>query len=283
MSPVEHERRDEYAARLIVEANTDHLLEVIDNGSANNLVDYQIVNTCGRIVGALEVGRNTDSTARRSEDAYRRKASTPRRVDGLTTSWLVMCERDRTKFSGLFERLAPLLHELESTSRTYVDVGRAHPYGGQDRTIDWKLKTLGVLSASSLEPRDDCPEVFVESMSDYVSALGADVAVSEAEKWLDSEQPDQQGARRKLMATGLLERHMFVWVDHYDVQASRGLAEPELPVRTPTLPAEITHLWLAADSGLRGIGGWHWSPERGWIALAEVESSVTKAYTHFPR
>jgi len=188
-----------------------------------------------------------------------------------------MCDRDRTRFNNLVGQLAPLLRKLEATSRTSVDATRAHPYGGQDQTVDWKLKAVGVSSASSSEPSDEGPMVFITSMSDYVSALGADVTVSEAEKWLASQRPDQQGARRKLMATGLSERHMFVWVDHYDVQASRGLAEHELPARAPVLPAEITHLWLAADSGLRGVGGWHWAPTRGWSGLAEVESSVRKA------
>ncbi|MBF5000707.1 hypothetical protein IRT45_26565 [Nocardia sp. BSTN01] len=280
--PRPHERREEYAARLIVEANTEYQLEVIDDGSADGLVDYRLLDRDGRMVGALEVGRNTVQAARGSEKAYWNKVAGGRRVAGLTKTWLVLCERDETRFNRLLAALAPLLAELESTARTYVDAGRAHPFGGLDQSVDWKLKALGVLSVSCVDPRGDGPEVFIESLSGYRSALGAETTVGEVEIWLSSTGSDQQGARRKLSATAMPERHMFVWVDHYHVQASRGLAEPELPARDPVMPGEITHLWLAADSGLRGIGGWHWSPTQRWSRLADVETSVVRAAQHFP-
>jgi hypothetical protein len=38
--------------------------------------------------------------------------------------------------------------------------------------------------------------------------------------------------------------------------------EHSLPVRAPTLPPEITHIWLMNTQIDRGIG---WSPDRAWF------------------
>ncbi len=282
-SPLPGERRDEYAARLIVEANTEHTLEVIDDGSANNLVDYRVLGLDGKAVGAMEVGRNTVPAARMAENAYGKNAAGPRRITGLDRTWLVLCERDATRFNRLLDRLAPLLRELESTGRTKADTFGAYPYGGQHLTVEWRLRELGVVHVSSFDAREGRPEVHVAHSHGYTSGLGAEVAVAEAENWLLSSDADQQGARNKLLDAGMPERHMFVWVDRHNVPASRGLAEPRLPTRSPVLPPEITHLWLAADSGLRGLGGWYWSPTHGWTQLVEVESSVLQALAQFTR
>jgi len=279
--PLAGERREEFAARLIVEANTDYTLDVVDDGSANNLVDYRVLDRDGLPVGTLEVGRNTVPAARKADDAYRKNVAGPQRIAGLTKTWLVFCERDGTRFNLLLRQLAPLLRELESAERTTVDTYGAYPYGGRETTVEWRLAVLGIRRVSSFDPRDDGPEVHIESTYGWNSSLGPDITLAEAEAWLSSDGADQRGARRKLAAEGLPERHMFLWVDRHNVQASRGLAEPELPTRNPALPPEVTHLWLTADSGLRGIGGWHWSSTRKWSQLDEVEPSVDQSVTHF--
>jgi len=56
--------------------------------------------------------------------------------------------------------------------------------------------------------------------------------------------------RRKLQETGFSNRHMFVWIDRFSKQEVRQMFDQDivkLPTRTPVLPKEITHLWLADE------------------------------------
>lgn len=89
------------------------------------------------------------------------------------------------------------------------------------------------------------------------------------EKFLASDKTSD--VRRKLTATGAPERHAFIGASFTtDGDAFFALAEngrPELPADNPTLPPEITHLWICQIPSIgRGLA---WSRDTGWIDVSD--------------
>jgi hypothetical protein len=61
--------------------------------------------------------------------------------------------------------------------------------------------------------------------------------------------------RRKLNAVEGQEKHLFVYLDHATKSiAWAAVRNGELPAAKPTLPPEITHIWMATWTG---VAGWH--------------------------
>jgi hypothetical protein len=54
--------------------------------------------------------------------------------------------------------------------------------------------------------------------------------------------------RRKLAASGCVERHLFVYIHAQKFLPWISLIESEPPCQPPALPPEITHIWAAADT-----------------------------------
>jgi hypothetical protein len=78
---------------------------------------------------------------------------------------------------------------------------------------------------------------------------------------------DQADVRGKLAATGSAERHVFVGASFTTpARAYFALARelrPELPRREPTLPPQITHLWVWSVTGTERCLAWF--PDIGWF------------------
>jgi hypothetical protein len=73
---------------------------------------------------------------------------------------------------------------------------------------------------------------------------GVNSSLELVEDFLDSDTNDRQ----KLQKTGFPDRHIFVWIDKFSKREVREIFDQgtvKLPTRTPELPPEITHLWLA--------------------------------------
>ncbi len=68
------------------------------------------------------------------------------------------------------------------------------------------------------------------------------------------------------MRTGAAERHIFIGITFTSpeqVYFGLTLGEQGLPALAPTLPREITHLWLwNIEGGDRCVV---WFPDRGWL------------------
>jgi hypothetical protein len=77
--------------------------------------------------------------------------------------------------------------------------------------------------------------------------------------------------RKKLAATGALERHAFIGAsftspgDAYFALRRDGW--PELPPGDPILPPEITHLWVWSTPGHSRCLAWF--PGRGWLDVQD--------------
>jgi hypothetical protein len=282
--PFMRERAEEFAARCIVERNSDYTLRLLDDGGVDQTVDYLVLAECGVIeLGVLEVGRNTSESARRDEDAHERHTAGPRRIAGLRRSWHIGIDSDRARFRSLLRSLSPLLLEAESLSRWKISTWSAHGYGADAQTLEWRLARLGVRSVTALEPAGE-PAVWIAPMYGWSAGANPDSAVDEVEAWLGSGSDDQLGIGRKLLTRpDLPERHLFVWADRQKMSAAYALGRGELPSRAPQLPAQVTHLWLAAESAVSGCGGWAWAAVSGWRPLADVERIVNEAYARYAK
>ena len=87
--------------------------------------------------------------------------------------------------------------------------------------------------------------------------------------WINAFLKSRQTAdvRGKLAATGAAERHAFIGVSFTTPGpvyfALRDEGRPGLPSRNPTLPAEITHLWIWSVRGIERCLAWF--PDTGWL------------------
>lgn len=280
--PFVRERAEEFVARCIIERNSDYTLRLLDDGRVDETVDYLVLAERGAIeLGVLEVGRNTSQRARVDENAHEKHTAGPRRIPGLRRSWHIGIDRDRAKFRSLFRNLSVLLLEAESLSRWEISTWGAHGYGADAQTLEWRLASLGVRSATALDVASE-PAVWIAPMYGWSAGVSPDSAVDEIEAWLGSGSDDQLGIRRKLVTRpDLPERHLFVWADRHKMSAAYALGRAGLPSRAPQLPAQVTHLWLAAESAVSGCGGWAWAAVSGWRPLADVECIANEAYARY--
>lgn len=276
-TPFPRERCDEFAARLVVMCNAAYSMELVDGSGPCSLVDYKLRQPGGQEAGVLEVGRNTDQQSRKSQAAFHKHASGGVRIDGLNRRWEVTCERDLTSFRDIPSAVAPLLRELESLRIDHIDT--FNPWRGEHKSVKFSLRKIGIVAAWSSEADD--PVVRFASMHQWSALANAEDALQQFESWINCDSPDVRGIRRKLMSEPLLpERHVFVWVDVHQPNASYALSGTELPPRPPNLPSEVTHVWLVADSNFHELGGWFWSP-RGWSCVQHVEECVAKSIAAF--
>jgi hypothetical protein len=71
--------------------------------------------------------------------------------------------------------------------------------------------------------------------------------------------------RRKLIASGSPERHLFVYVDPNRYPAWVGLMDEQPPLAAPQLPEEVTHVWAVTSARTsRRFVVWRFIPTKGW-------------------
>jgi hypothetical protein len=143
--------------------------------------------------------------------------------------------------SGILHRPAPTTH---ATSALY-DLGVLDAWS--HRAIDGEAGSIRLVAEGIEGPYDT-----------NWHAVGA---------WIDNAlaSPGLGDVRSKLAATGADERHVFLGVTFsspgevfFALEQGKGFPPP------PTLPTEITHLWImrATSPGGRCL---HWAPIEGWI------------------
>ncbi|MBF6238711.1 hypothetical protein IU474_16805 [Nocardia otitidiscaviarum] len=258
--PQKGERRDEYAARLIVEANSCYELTAVDHNSGVRLVDYTVAPSGSEPIGVLEVGRNTTESIVRGRQAFLRYASGGYSAPDLHSSWILGCRSD-TQFKPLFKRALPILMEIEAADIDQVDFRDSWRAGG----FSQRLREIGVRSASVVSGGQPPARIFVTLTWGLAAPIGPKAVVDELEQWLTGE--STRDLREKLSADGAAERHAFVWVDASSAYGAwRALREEALPILPPQLPPEVTHVWVT-----NGYAGWFWSP-LGWSRLSCVEA-----------
>lgn len=248
-------------------------LEVVqhDDGSADGMHDLDVYDGPAR-VAAVEVTAAADGQV----IALWKLVNPPgdRWVEpALAGGWMVTLRTD-ARAKRLRRDLPGLLEQLEAEGIGTVDIDYIRPASPMHQ----RLEALGVVRLDqggtdfpgsiylTVDLDDDrsggCVADHSNAVVDWVSRFLAD--------------GDRADVRGKLERSGAPERHAFVIVPGFSeapFAAADPLARDDAPAPTipPTLPAEITHVWVTStwSSGW----GFRWSPPPiGWQRFAKPAS-----------
>lgn len=231
---------------------------VHDDGSSASMFDLLLTRD-GAPVGACEV------TGAASEDETElwniaNGDVDPLIIPALHLGWIVVLRSD-CRFNDMKPRLESLLGGLEAAgviSAGYGDAPRhfeqALEASGIARVMGFNGNTPGEISFTiDTLPDDSWHAKESSSLSQWIST------------WVSG--PDQQDNIDKLLASGMLEKHLFVIVPVFTPAPSGTVHQlmrpnPALPRQDPSLPDGITHIWLAG--GLVAGDILSWSKSTGW-------------------
>jgi hypothetical protein len=235
----ERKRTEEDAASYVFERVDHRRLVLMDvPGAPPGTCDFEIQ---ADPVGVLEVTMLADETAERfmaAMDDYGMIDDT-----GLQSTWIVSLTKGAVEGLRVKELRKDLLPALDALERL----------GVKELEVRWDpqepvLVALGNLSVRrvSAMPPSNAPQVHVvgPASTSMVASENAHRAIVEA---IAGERI--VGKRSKLMRSGAAERHLFVWVMGSRWDAYVGIASDDsMPAEIPSIPDEITTLWVAAES-----------------------------------
>jgi hypothetical protein len=235
------EGRDELWAREIVERILGVPVERFDDGTAPRQVDA-LVRYPDR-VAALEVVTDHDP-ALTEQGAVLHGGKNPIEVSGLRQSWMVMLSRE-AKINDVKRALPELLPAWQDEPPPLSE-----------------LHQLGIMSAEPIMTSAVSGHVWLTSGWGQVPRHRVHTAGDLVTKVLD----EHPGKARKLEAhRDVAERHAFIWATPSSGMGVLEQLEPgddhPLPVTAPTLPAGVTHVWVA---GHWCQGVLTWFPGSGW-------------------
>jgi hypothetical protein len=248
-------RPEEEKAREIVEATLGRQLVRRDApGGPPGLHDFDMVER-GRTIGALEV------TGLADEQALGLDAAIHRHGEGIDTEmvarrwWIVLdraAEGGPIRYTAIKDKLPPLVAAIEAEGREVFRAEDAWESVAVKSLFDALPVEMGTSWNDDKQPRI---LFLAPGRSAMVSGEVPHKAIEEAaagERFA--------GERRKLSASGLPERHLFVWAHSTIFDVWSGVCEGDPPTRPLELPEEITTVWLAA-MGATDIAPWR--AERG--------------------
>ena len=167
-------------------------------------------------------------------------------VPQLRCSWHVSLSGDAVEslqVKSLQARLIPALEVLESQGMRSFYTN--DPWGYRREPVRDLFEAMSVSMAFAFDS-DKPARVYVlaPGSSGMVSSANTHDAVEAA---LEGER--LSGERAKLHRSGKRERHLFLWIMPTLFDAYVGLVSEENPSEaTPSLPEEITSVWVAAES-----------------------------------
>jgi hypothetical protein len=235
------EGRDEQWAREIVSKILGVPVERFDDGTATSMVDAE-VHYPDR-TAALEVVTDHDQELT-EQGAVLHDLKNRIEVSGLRQSWMVI-------LSGKAK-----INEVKRALRKSLPAWQDNPPPA------WDLHQLGILSAEPITTSTVSGRVWLTEGWGRVSPHRA----QSVDQWLPKVLGDHPDIARKLAAhPDVAERHAFIWTTPSSGMAVQVQLEPgddnPLPVTPPTLPAGVTHVWVAGH-WCRGVLTWF--PGRGW-------------------
>ena len=260
----------ELSAGRVVARLTGKRVYVQDDGISDGMVDIRI-EYADCETAYLEVTTDIESGYAAMWSALMKSGQIPQVVPmaKLHRRWSVTLSgashRQRRSFDA---ELEALLASLEATGLTFqwvtpVEALKASPDASVKRLLD-----LGVVSLCSApaQPTDGSALLYPDGIAGQL--------VNSWEPFLNwiSEtlaSPKLADVRQKLMRTGSAERHLFLGITSTspaEVYFALTIREHGLPAVAPTLPTEITHLWLWNVAG--GDRCVVWFPDRGWLDAA---------------
>ncbi len=234
-----------------------------DDGKTPGVRDFDILFDDGHIE-PLEVTRGTLPELNKALDAHNRRGKLVQSVPGLTRQWHVFSST-ATSFKDLTaSRLADVLVPLENSAIDTFMLPMDAFQAPQDAVQ--AARAAGLLAAFAhmgeagkivVSPPNDDHIWSSDHSNPGRHAIG--VAEDLASK------PDN---RHKLAVRGIVNSHLFIWIDETNYLPWADLLG-ELPNRAPSLPPEITIVWLATRvNGL--VICWSYAASRGWTAWSGI-------------
>lgn len=234
-------RRSEKIAEAVLKAVL-HSVEVRyhDTGSGDSLHDFEIIKGTD-VFAAVEVTETTRGKQKALEAELKRNADeTPaKQVEG---TWLVFLDPGSTRLERRAAEIDSCLAKFEKRGVQHFIASDGVP---DDVTVErkeafdqaWKLRILCAdrhsLRGARILVTSGAGEVFCSSQ-DYVNLRIAELA-------------RKDDNRRKLRASGCARRILFVVVDQStDYPCWKQVANHGLKGTPPTLPPEITEVWVTA-------------------------------------
>jgi hypothetical protein len=231
--------------------------DIVDDGSKPGLRDFDLVFADGH-AEPLEVTSATVPSLRAARAAYERYNPMVLQVGGLTRAWHVF-STIATDFKRLDSRsLAPLLQAIEGAGLDRVhfpmDFHHAptiHPLAAQ-LGVDAAFAMTGVAGRVLVSGPDD-DRVW---SSDHNNPGRHVLAAIE-------ENATKKDNRQKLSARVGVDSHLFIWIDEENYPPWRDLLDGSVPNRAPTLPSEITTVWVATRIA-GSLVYWVYALSSGW-------------------
>jgi len=239
------------------------VVEPHDDNSGASMYDLAIRYLDGH-VGAVEVVMAADPEHVELWNVLHRHGRTI--IPSLAGGWLVTVQVP-TRANSLFRDLPDFLGQLEAMGIRHFD----------SRSANLPPALMAIATANRIAHATQSGTAFPGSVYftfDPKASYVPDTAV--LVDWVSSflAASETRDVRKKLVESGASERHVFVLLPPFSL-APDGAPEilldesPTLPSEPPSLPSEITHVWLtstwSAGHGMR------WSPDRGWSLFTKLQ------------
>jgi len=253
----------EAAAARVVARLTGERVTLQDDGSQNTMPDIRIDYSNGPPV-FMEVWADIEENyAATWALLMKRQHQLPfvAAAQRLGRSWQITVGRG-THLRRLEAELEHLLMDLEQAGETFERVATLNVLKASSHPTVRRLVELGVVMLTSAPSAYGVVRLYPEGITGPAVRKWEPVLDWIAETLTS---PRLADVRAKLAGTNADERHVFLGVTYTspsDVFFALTIDEQTLPLEDPTLPPEITHLWLMNTPIERCIA---WFPDRGWF------------------
>jgi hypothetical protein len=180
-------------------------------------------------------------------------------IPGITGGWMITV-RPPARAKRLLTDLRSFFEDLEAAGTRVFEPGSSDPSEGATELA----RANGIVQA--WQSGTDFPgSVYFTFDIEAVFIGTADMLSDWSSRYLSS--PETEDVRKKLAGSGAPERHAFVLIPPFSTAPEAVVQllledSPFVPSKRPSLPTEITHVWLATtwSTGL----GIRWAPNTGW-------------------
>lgn len=231
-----------------------------DDNSSAGLFDLTLTYPDG-LSAAVEVTTATDGVITAQWEAIRRPSA--RWIDGsLVGGWRV-CLRPGIDIRRVRSQLPHLLRRLEADGTTMVIVDGS--CRGEHHEAARRIGATYLFQSETDHPGSIYPDI--ELPLDR-SGGWEQPTVNAIAEWIGEflRAPEQEDNLRKLAISTRTERHLFVILHTFTtapftVSGPLMFDDQRVPVVAPSLPGQVTHLWMMSAWSSGGI---RWDPTTGW-------------------
>lgn len=243
------------------EVVTKHALEAVLDGAR---LKYRLAQSHGEYDFDVQYadGRRAALEATASVDRQQLEmlAATKAKTNGKTAFEAVRCRNSWIVFAGASARIAHLRNNLDAYLAR-LELAGIDRFSFTDSHIpcvtevyrDLKVDYGLVVSTTK------SPSLYISPSSEgELVRPDSAIRAGEREAWKDDN-------RRKLGSAGTNERHLAVYIDVSDASAWTALNWTDPPKTIPILPAEITDIWILAETGCpKEFAFWHGTSNQFW-------------------